>query len=322
MFIDDDIVSRAQGCLLGQLSGDALGSLVEFRTAEEIRFRYPHGVRDLADGGAWNTIAGQPTDDSEMALALARTLVERGTYDPENARTAYVAWLDSGPFDCGSTVYGGLTGDPSSSSQANGAMMRISPLGIFGAMLPLERVAQWAQLDAALTHSHHVCLDANAVFAMAIAYAISTDVTPEELFAHIENWAREIRVGPAVLNCVQQAANAMPGDYLSHQGWVLIALQNALWQLLHAGSLEEGIIDTVRRGGDTDTNAAITGALFGAVYGAKAVPARWKEKILTCRPELSRPEVARPRPSCYWPVDALDLADQLVRAGLRASTVE
>ena len=73
-----DKTSRAQGCLLGQLAGDALGSLVEFQSPEEIHRSYPEGVRELADGGTWNTIAGQPTDDSEMALLLARMQTERG----------------------------------------------------------------------------------------------------------------------------------------------------------------------------------------------------------------------------------------------------
>lgn len=52
-------ISRARGCLLGQLAGDSLGSLVEFSSAEEIGGLYPGGVRKLADGGYWNTIAGQ-----------------------------------------------------------------------------------------------------------------------------------------------------------------------------------------------------------------------------------------------------------------------
>lgn len=43
--------SRAQGCLLGQLAGDALGSLVEFQSPDEIRHSYPDGVRELAEGG-------------------------------------------------------------------------------------------------------------------------------------------------------------------------------------------------------------------------------------------------------------------------------
>lgn len=49
-------ISRAQGCLLGQLAGDALCSLVELKSPEEICRNYPNGVRELADGGTWNTI--------------------------------------------------------------------------------------------------------------------------------------------------------------------------------------------------------------------------------------------------------------------------
>jgi ADP-ribosyl-[dinitrogen reductase] hydrolase len=122
--------SRAQGCLLGQLAGDSLGGLVEFYSPATIKRLYPEGVRFLADGGRWDTIAGQPTDDSEMALMLARTLIEQGVYDPVAARKAYVFWLRSGPFDCGNTVSSGLRGQRNPESQANGALMRISPLGI------------------------------------------------------------------------------------------------------------------------------------------------------------------------------------------------
>jgi len=65
-------LDRAAGCLLGQIAGDSVGSLVEFRTPDDIARQYPDGVRDLADGGTWKTIAGQPTGDSELALSHAR----------------------------------------------------------------------------------------------------------------------------------------------------------------------------------------------------------------------------------------------------------
>ena len=113
---------------LGSIRRDALGSLVESQSAEQIRREYPNGVRDLADGGTHNTIAGQPTDDSEMALMLARTLIHRGRFDSEAVRNAYLLWLASEPFDCGgTTVYSGLRGKHNADSQANGALMRISP---------------------------------------------------------------------------------------------------------------------------------------------------------------------------------------------------
>jgi hypothetical protein len=42
------------------------------------------------------------------------------------------------------------------------------------------------------------------------------------------------------------------------------------------------------------------------------VPARWVEKLRACRPEAGRPGVKRPRPEEYWPVDAEELAVQLL----------
>jgi ADP-ribosyl-[dinitrogen reductase] hydrolase len=307
-----EILERAQGCLLGQLAGDALGSLVEFRQPENILQEYPDGVRELADGGQWNTIAGQPTDDSEMALLLARLLADQGRYDPDEARQAYVCWLDSDPFDCGGTVFSGLRGHPNLQSQANGALMRISPLGIFGANYDLPQVAEWARQDAALTHPHPVCQQANSLFAMALAHAIRTGCGPHALYQQVMSWAEERDVDGSLLDALRDAAIAPPADYIHQQGWVLIAFRNALWQLLHAPSLEAGVVDTVMRGGDTDTNAAICGALLGAVHGRNAIPGQWVEALLNCRPATGRARVHRPRPECFWPVDALKLAERLL----------
>jgi ADP-ribosylglycohydrolase len=312
MTTPDPRLSRAQGCLLGQLAGDALGSLVEFKSASEIARRYPKGVRDMVDGGTWNTIAGQPTDDSEMALGLARVLVAKRRVDPLAARDAYRAWLDSHPFDCGATVSAGLRGRPNHDSQANGALMRISPLGIFGATHPLESVAQWAREDAALTHPHPICQQANALYAVAIARAIKDGATPASLYREIVAWAKESSVDPALAQVIAQAADHPPRDFVSQQGWVLIAFQNTLWQLLHAPNTEEAIVDTIMRGGDTDTNAAICGALLGAVHGRESIPQRWIDCLLECRPKAGNARVHRPRPECYWPVDALELAAQLL----------
>lgn len=107
------------------------------------------------------------------------------------------------------------------------------------------------------------------------------------------------------------AADEPPTDYVHQQGWVLIAFQNALYQLLHATSLEDGVVDTIMRGGDSDTNAAICGALLGAVCGREAIPAQWLDSLQNCRPEAGHPRVRHPRPECFWPVDAMELAEKL-----------
>ena len=308
----DERLSRAQGCLIGQLAGDSLGSLVEFKSAQEIRRKYPAGIRELEDGGTWGTIAGQPTDDSEMALMLAWALIKHGRYDAEEARKGYEFWLNSAPFDCGTTVSTGLRGTPDLKSQANGALMRISPLGIFGCNYDLDRVSAYAMADAEITHPHPICVQANALFAMAIASAVGTRKGAQELYQLIRVWGREISVDRLLAKAIEDASESAPADYLHQQGWVLTAFQNALWQLLHAASLEDGVVDTVMRGGDTDTNAAIAGAVLGAVYGLNAVPAQWRDSLLNCRPEAGLPNVRHPRPECLWPVHALHIARCLV----------
>lgn len=324
------------------MAGDALGSLVEFLSEAEIRRRHPDGVRDLADGGAHDTIAGQPTDDSEMALALARSIVKAGRYDPDEVAVAYAQWFASPPFDYGGTtaqalrpaaaavargesaaaVAAAARAAASQESQANGALMRVSPLGILAHALPITAAAELARQDTLLTHPHAVCQDSNVVFVLAIAHALaeSSDALATYRFAvDVAAGATDLPPAhPAVLERLRLAADSPPADFQHQQGWVLTALQNAFWQLLHAPDLETGICDTVMRGGDTDTNAAIAGALLGAVHGIGAVPERWRDTVLACRPEEGRPGVHRPRPEVYWPVDALTLAVRLAELGTEA----
>jgi len=305
------MISKAQATLLGQVAGDSLGSLVEFKSPNEINALYPNGVRGLANGGTFNTLAGQPTDDSEMAILLARSLVETGDYNASAVRRQYVFWLESNPFDCGNTIAGALRGRMDPESQANGALMRVSPIGVFGVNYSLEQVAEWAESDAALTHPNPVCIQVNALYAMAITIAIRENPTATELYEQIKVWANKRKVETSVRRAIDKAATEAPRDFMQQMGWVLIAFQNALYQLLHAPSMEEGVVDTVMRGGDTDTNAAITGALLGAFYGRDAIPEQWQRSILSCQPLAGTAGVFRPRPRCFWPVDVLFLAEKL-----------
>ncbi len=329
---DAGLLSRAQGCLLGQLAGDSLGGLVEFQGAAAVKSKYPAGVRALVDGGCWNTLGGQPTDDSEMALALARSIVKSGGYAPDAAAEAYAWWYNSPPFDIGNTTQTAVSaaaaairkGQPAGAaaraaalqeSQANGALMRVSPIGIFGAGCDEVTVGEWAGEDARLTHPHPVCRHANRVFAETLAFAIRTGGKADEVHRYAMERAGREGTPESVIAAVNGAASKPPGDYSTKMGWVLIALQNAFWQLLHAESLEEGIVSTVMCGGDTDTNAAIAGALLGAVHGRDAIPMQWLDRLLSCRPMAGIAGARHARPEGFWPVDALWLAERLVWLG-------
>lgn len=322
---DPGVLSRAQGAWLGQLAGDALGSLVEFRSPPDIAAEYPDGPRLLRDGGTFNTLAGQPTDDSEMALLLARTLARSGRYDADEAAAAYVRWLDSGPFDLGGTIGQALRGgrgrptaaalraSANPDSQANGALMRISPLGVFGWSAPPEQLAEWARADASLTHPHAACGDTNAVYCVALAAAVRDAQRGPALHAFALKFAQLHAQG--AVTWLDEAPAGPPDALTSHMGWVRWAFTLAFHHVFHDTPFEAALVDTVRRGGDTDTNAAIVGALLGAIHGREAIPFQWRDRVLTCRPVRGLAGVKRPRPKCFFPVDALVLAERLLYAG-------
>jgi ADP-ribosylglycohydrolase/fructose-1,6-bisphosphatase/inositol monophosphatase family enzyme len=307
------LVSRAQGCLLGQVAGDSLGSLVEFESAAAIAACHAAGPRLLADGGQWQTLAGQPTDDSELALALARSIVRDGAYTPRAALQAYREWLASSPFDVGRTTRAALSGAPLADSQANGSLMRIAPLAVYAHALSPKDCAALARADSHLTHPHPVCGDAVAAFTVAVAHAVRFGEGPEAAYRAALSWAERDSAQPAVVERLRAAREEAPVCDGAAQGFVLIALQNAFFELLHAPSLEEGVVSSVRRGGDTDTNAAIAGALLGAAHGRAAVPDQWRRMVLSCRAHASR--ARHPRPVACWPTDLLELAELLLIAG-------
>ncbi|HXK11984.1 MAG TPA: inositol monophosphatase family protein [Vicinamibacteria bacterium] len=310
---DPGRLSRAQGALFGQVAGDSLGGLVEFQAGESIRRSYPDGPRRLMDGGHWDILAGQPTDDSEMALALARSIASRGSFEREAAHAAYRAWLRSSPFDVGGTVGAALRDHPNPASQANGSLMRASPLGVYAHALDAPLAAELARQDSSLTHPNPVCGDAVAAFVVAVAHAVREGDGPEAAWRAASAWAEDAGAVRPVREALEAAAREPPTCDRGSEGWVKVALQNAFHELLRARSLEDGIVATVWRGGDTDTNAAIAGALLGAVHGREAVPAQWRSMILSCRPLA--PRARRPRPRAFWPTDVMEIAETLLLAG-------
>jgi ADP-ribosylglycohydrolase len=303
--------------LLGQVAGDSLGGLVEFEEAATIAARDPIGPRRLEDGGPFDQLAGQPTDDSEMALALARSILAEAGFERTAVLGAYREWLRSSPFDVGGTVGAALRGHPDPASQANGSVMRASPLGVYAHALAPAAAAAFAREDASLTHPNLACLDASAAFVVAVAHAVNVGDGPHAAWRAAADWAAAADADRLVRDALESARHEPPVCDGGSRGWVRIALQNAFYELLHAESLEEGVVATVRRGGDADTNAAIAGALLGAVHGREAVPTQWRSMVLGCR--ALAPRARRPRPPQYWPVDVLEIAERLLLEGRRAA---
>ncbi len=308
---------RRRGTLLGLAVGDALGATLEFRHSPAPGFPIladgPH--REITGGGPFRVEPGQVTDDTQMACCLARSLRTSKGYDAEEAAREYLAWKPHA-FDIGAQTSQALLlrGTPDGSTQAiwlranrfpagNGSLMRTAPIGVYFAADETARIQASLQ-DSALTHFDPRCQLACAALNGSIAAAIMGPkaLKPQALVAAAK---RGLSLGAAALGrtspdeviSVTDAVAALKEDLAlaaaddphlygpelhlhSHAGFVRVAFRLAYWELLHAPTFEAALIDVANRGGDADTNAAITGALFGAFAGEEALPAPWKETVL------------------------------------------
>ena len=150
-------------------------------------------------------------------------------------------------------------------------------------------------------------MDACGVFAAAIAKGIRTG-DRDAMLRIAQSYARTGVVTDVLGRAVQGEA---PADYRTDMGWVLIALQNAFCRLQRGETVEEALIATVGKGGDTDTNAAIAGALLGSADALSTIPQRWIMPIQACRPHGAL-GAHNPRPMTYWPDDLAAIAEALL----------
>ncbi|MDX2088501.1 MAG: ADP-ribosylglycohydrolase family protein [Kofleriaceae bacterium] len=183
------MTNRARGCLLGLAVGDALGTTYEFQRISQPP--YPTlataPATDVVGKGPFNLQAGQITDDTQLAICLARSLAERGRFDLDDAAGRYVAWSREA-FDIGSQTGASLSriedGEPvlqasfavwrgtDRRAAGNGSLMRTGPLAVALRVTP-GALVEAALLESMITHADPRCALACAVFDRAIAAAIT-----------------------------------------------------------------------------------------------------------------------------------------------------
>ncbi len=287
--IDTD---RSLGALLGLAVGDALGAPVEGLPAAEIREL--HGtLSEMVGGGRLGLRAGQGTDDTEMAICLARALIATGGFEGRAALSEYLAWYRGEPVGIGQTVAGVLErvdggATPADAvreqheasgglSAGNGALMRTTPIAI--AFTGNDRGLRDATLeDAALTHYDPLAGKAALLHNQVISWVLTRGpgAPLEELrdASWLDERIEDVVV-PASAGLRDQAERRAAQD----GAFVLASLAMGLTAYFSAESFAEGLVWAVNTGGDTDTNGAVAGALLGARFGAAAIPARWLDAL-------------------------------------------
>ena len=283
----DSLTDRAIGCMLGLACGDALGGPVEFKGRAEIAEKYPDGLRELVGGGWLHLAPGEITDDTQMTLALARSLTQEGL-DQALLTAEFLVWYRSNPKDIGNTTRAALAllaeGVPPQEAGArisaamgdrgagNGSVMRCAPVAIRFCHDP-DRLVAASLASAAITHADRRCTWGAVAINQAIAYLLRGGDLDGVLDAAV------VGVHDQDVRAAVRGSGDRQREQVESGGFVLETVGAALWCLLNESGYEEAVVAAVGLGDDTDTTAAVAGALAGAHYGEQAIPQRWRDTV-------------------------------------------
>jgi len=280
----------AAGALLGLACGDALGRPVEFRSSEWIT--ETHGtVTDMLGDGTHRQPAGTVTDDTDLALCIARSLVERDAFDGQDIADRFAEWFAAGPFDIGLMTADAIRAyeagtswrdagrevwqdRPEGQNAGNGSVMRCAPHAIAFAD-DIETLTRVSTQSSAITHYDPRCTYGCAVLNCTIAGYLRDVNDPLDMaLDRVQDDAPD-----ELLETLRLVPDLVDDTQLETSGYVVHTLQTALYEAMTADSAEEAIISAVNRGGDTDTVGAVTGALAGARFGSSSLPDRWLDTV-------------------------------------------
>lgn len=281
-------VDRVAGCLVGLAAGDALGAGYEFGPPLTVR-------PEMKGGGAFDWAPGEWTDDTSMALCIAE-VTATGSVDPLEIAGRFLDWYRGHPPDVGNQTRAVLSGAAGPSdvpiraaahyakhphgSGGNGSLMRTGPVAL-AHLGDDEALAASARAISDLTHADPVAGDACVLWCVAIDRAVregrldgvrdGIDLLPADRRQLWKERLAEAEAGP-------------PSSFYEGNGYVVTALQAAYSSIVHTPvpehdmpclHFQQALQRAVQIGGDTDTVAAIAGALLGARWGLTAIPAKW-----------------------------------------------
>ena len=300
---DPSLRDRARGALVGLALGDALGAPVEFDAPHTIGPRRKE-LFELPGGGSFDWAPGEFTDDTQMALVLARHLLKHGRQVDQDALAFdFLGWL-GGARDVGAQTRTVLEAVDLGidwrvavsrlhpSAEGNGCLMREAPVAL--AARSRDEAMTLGRAQSAVTHPSPTCQDAAALYAGLLREALETGDFD------VERAGQEVTTD-LLKKAIYRVADARPPAMSS---WVLHTLTGALWAVVAAPSFEDAVWRAVCLGKDSDTVGAIAGALAGAKWGLGGIPVRLQRK-LTSRHPAFRGE---------YPALLIELADGLVDA--------
>ncbi|MFA6447843.1 MAG: ADP-ribosylglycohydrolase family protein [bacterium] len=291
--------SKFEGCLLGLAIGDALGMPFEGLRAPWIVSKLGHKVDDFYPGKENGLRAGQWTDDTKMALQLARSIIRSGgRVDSADIARAYLEWFDTGDLrGIGHTTIESIlrlkkgalwseSGKTGEYAAGNGTAMRCAPIGLLFCDKP-DKLKDESRADAIITHNNEEAVAGSRAINFFVARGVCQNDLKEASPALIDECVKFIgpckvaeRLALAKKLLLEGVATGAAIHTLGTGGYVVETVASAVFCFLKTpGDFETTAISAVMGGEDADTTAAVAGAISGAWNGTWGIPLRWIERV-------------------------------------------
>ncbi|MHB0956893.1 MAG: ADP-ribosylglycohydrolase family protein [Pirellulaceae bacterium] len=289
--------NRKRGTLLGLAVGDALGAAVEFRRPGSFQ-----PVTGYRAEGPHRLDAGQWTDDTSMALALADSIASGG-WDLHDQAKRYTCWWQNGAysvngtcFDIGNATSSALrrfaqhgdarkSGDSSERSSGNGSIMRLAPVPIrYLDLFPgeLGRLSTLAAESSLPTHASSQCLSACRYLTLVLC-GLMHGIDRDQVLAPGWEALRALReleaLHPEIDVVAQGSFRQRQPPEIRGSGYVVASLEAALWAFHDAHDFQTAVLRAVNLGDDADTTGAVCGQIAGACWGESGIPAPWLSEL-------------------------------------------
>lgn len=283
--------------LIGCAIGDALGNPFEMKLANYKPLQEWDG--SFKDGGTfWVGKAGQYTDDTLMSIALSLSLIDNQGFDPEKVAKEYLNWYNSGNTrGIGNTtaqacfnLKQGVSWDKSGLSfnhdgtptGGNGTAMRAAPLGVVY-RFDFEDCMKYAIADASITHNSLEPKMGSVAVALGTAFLVMRKYDPKKLVKELEYILQDSLVKDK-LNKVSFHIENETDPFVAladigTNGYVPETVGAAFYCLAKNDNFKDTVVMAVKAGGDTDTTAAIAGALAGTYYSLDGIPDEYKDNV-------------------------------------------
>ncbi len=276
-------LDKISGAILGAFTGDALGMPVEGWSFQEISERYGE-ITEVLPG---RLKAGSYTDDTEMMIGIAESLLECGTFNDRHMALTFCRNYNPGRgYGPGTARVLHLieSGTPweqavkkvfPDGSYGNGAAMRIAPVACLYVGRP-DELRKCAAGSARLTSAVALALTADSQYPLdqkGFLRSLKNSLSPGagEYREKLDCVEKLLEIEPTVEKIIRELGNGVKA---------IQSVCTSIYSFLaNPGSFEKAVIKAVSLGGDTDTIGSMTGAISGAYHGRQGIPERWLEKL-------------------------------------------